>query len=170
MHYGALHIMKKFVGEYLDFNKKLRILEVGSLDTNNGKKDLVFRRYFRNNPNWEFVGLDIVAGKNVDVVANDPYNYPFDDNSFDVVISGNTLEHVQDTHKFIREIARLTKDLVCIMVPNNRPYHAYPMDCWRIYPDGLKFLIKDIAGLKILDCKMDGDKEKLDTVCIASKY
>jgi len=160
--------MKRFVSKYLDPNIKMKILEVGSLDTSNPNKKLIFRRYF-DNKNWDFIGLDLIAGNNVDVVSKDKYNYPFDDNSFDLVISGNTLEHVEDMYLWIKEIARLTNNLVCIIVPNTRPYHNYPIDCWRVFPDGMKFLLKDIAKLEIIECKMSGGKNKLDTIGVAKK-
>ena len=169
MHYSCLHIMKKlFVDKYLDPNKKLRILEVGSMDMSKPRKDLIFRRYFRDNPNWEFIGLDLEKGRNVDVVSKYPYKYPFPDNSFDVVISGNVLEHVEDLHRIVKEIARITKDLVCIIVPNTRAYHAKPIDCWRIFPDGMRFLLEEVAELEALECRVAGN-EKVDTIGIARK-
>jgi len=161
--------MKDFVDKYLDKNQELKILEVGSLDVHNPRKDLVFRRYFRDNPKWEFVGLDIEAGENVDVVSEKPYDYPFPDNHFDVVISGNTLEHVEDLHKIIKEIARIAKDLIYITVPNAHPHHMYPIDCWRIFPDGMRFLLEDIAGLEIVECKKDKKRDEKNTIGIARK-
>jgi len=161
--------MGEFVKKYLDINQELKILEVGSLDVHNPRKDLVFRRYFRDKPKWEFTGLDIKAGENVDVVSDKPYNYPFPDNHFDVVISGNTLEHVEDLHKIVKEIARITKDLVYITAPNTHPHHTYPIDCWRIFPDGMRFLLEDIAGLEILECKKGKGKGEKNTIGIARK-
>jgi len=160
--------MKRFIRKYLDPNKELNILEVGSMDVHNPKKQLVFKRYL-NNPKWKFTGLDLAPGNNVDIVANGKYEYPFWDEEFDVVISGNTLEHVEDTHEWIKEVARVSKDLVCIIAPNNHPYHCYPIDCWRVFPDGMRFLLNDIAGMDVLECKMDGGKTKKDTVGIAKK-
>jgi len=169
MHYVSLHRMGKFVRKYLNKSKKLKILEVGSLDVHKPRKKLVFRRYFKN-PNWEFIGLDIVSGVNVDVVSKYPYKYPFPDNCFDVVISGNTLEHVEDLHKIVKEMARVSKNLVCIIVPNTHPYHVYPIDCWRIFPDGMRFLLEEIAKLEILECEMFGKKGRQnDTIGIAKK-
>lgn len=169
MHFNALHGMGKFVRDYLDPNKKLRILEVGSHCDSRPEKDRIFRRYFRNNPNWKFTGMDLIAGPNVDVVSKSLYSYPFEDNSFDVVISGNVLEHVKDTHKWIKELARITNNLICVIVPSVRPEHKYPVDCWRVYPDGMNFLLEDIAGLEIIECKLIG-KKKEDTIGIAKKY
>ena len=167
MHYECLYTMKGFVKKYLDSNKKLRILEVGSLDVSPPEKNLIFRRYF-DNPNWEFIGLDIVDGNNVDVVTKEPYNYPFPDNSFDVVICGNTLEHVEDLQRIVNEIARLSNDLICITVPNDRGFHEDPIDCWRIFPDGMKFLLNK-AGLEILECERVNSDKLFDTYAVARK-
>jgi SAM-dependent methyltransferase len=160
--------MATLVNEYLDKTRPMKILEVGSLDLHNPKKDLIFRRYFRR-PNWEFIGLDIEPGHNVDVVSVDKYNYPFPDNSFDLVLSGNTMEHVEDIYAFVKEIARLTKDLVFIMVPNTHGLHQYPLDCWRVFPDGMKFLLAEVAGLEVIECYMGGNIRKEDTIGVAKK-
>ena len=150
MTYGNMKKMKDFVEKYLKGRENLRILEVGSLDLSK-HGDWVFRRYF-DKPNWEFIGLDIEAGRNVDVVSEHPYKYPYPDNVFDVVISGSTLEHVEDIYKITKEIARLSREYVVIMVPSQCPLHRHPIDCWRIMPDGMRFLLEEVAGLKVLEC------------------
>lgn len=169
MHFNSLQAMKIFVKEYLDPKEKLRILEVGSYCDSKPERDRMFRRYFRDKPNWKFIGMDLMPGPNVDVVSKHKYRYPFKDNSFDVVISGNTLEHVEDTHQWIRELARISNNLVCVIVPSVRPEHKYPIDCWRVYPDGMKFLLEKVAGLRILKCKLVGD-DKDDTVGVGEKH
>jgi len=168
MHYASIYAMDRFAQKFLDVNKKLKILEIGSASPSKPSKDLIFRRIFRDNENWEFTGMDVIPGWNVDVVSEHLYNYPFDDNSFDVVISGNTLEHVQDTHRWIRELTRITSDLVCVIVPSVRPEHKHPIDCWRVYPDGMKFLLVNIAGLEVLKCQLLG-KLKEDTIGVGRK-
>jgi len=167
MHFNAMRTMGEFVKEYLDPNKKLRILEVGSFCSSPPHKDLMFRRYFRDNPNWELIGLDLVAGPNVDIVSEFPYNYPFEDNSFDVVISGNTMEHVENIYSWIRELTRLSNDLICIIVPAYRVEHKKPIDCWRVYPDGMRFILSEIANLEVLKCKLTG--QGLDTIGVGRK-
>ena len=150
MQYQDMNLMRAFRNKYLDEEQKMRILEIGSKDEMPEKRELVFRRYF-DRPNWEYTGLDITEGRNVDIVSSDLYDYPFKDNEFDLVISANVLEHVEDIYRFVREMSRLTKEWFYLIVPNSVPYHAYPIDCWRIYPDGMKFLIKEIAELNIVD-------------------
>ena len=171
MHYDSMRAMRLFIKEFLDKDKKLKILEVGSaVDTNLKPKyeNMYYRRYFIDNPNWDFTGLDIIPGKNVDIVS-EPYNFPFADNEFDVVISGSTLEHVEDTHRWIREVARVTKGIVFILVPNTCIEHRHPVDCWRVFPDGMRFLLKDIAKLNVIRCEKFGGNGRKDTVGIATK-
>jgi len=126
---------------------------------------MVFRRYFTN-PLWTYTGLDIVSGDNVDVVVNDGYKYPFNDNEFDIVICANVLEHVEDIYKLTEEIGRLSNGFVLLFVPWDRPLHNYPIDCWRMSPVGLSFLIKRLNKFNILEC----DFIKRDSYLIAKKY
>ena len=166
MHYASLYAFRDFYREYFMSrkNEKLKFLDVGSLAVG---KSGVFGRYLRH-PNWEYVGLDIVEGRNVDVISKELYHYPFEDNSFDAVISGSTLEHVEDIYAVVKEMARITKDFVWIIVPNMCKQHRYPIDCWRIFPDGMKFLLKDIGGLKIIKAEIS-PHESRETIGIAKK-
>lgn len=47
---------------------------------------------------------------------------PFKDNSYDVVISTHTLEHVKDLSKSVAELRRVAKNQLIIVVPRQRPY------------------------------------------------
>lgn len=171
MHYSSLYDCKDFKREYLDKSqkKKIKILEVGSLVMSKNSDPLSgsFRRYFKD-PRFEYIGVDIKAGPGVDVVSDNLYKYPFEDNSFDVVLSGSTLEHVEDTHKWIREIARVTNDLVWILVPNFCKEHRHPVDCWRILPDGMRFLLATIADMEVLYSEKS-ERHSEDTIGIAKK-
>ncbi|MDD5226810.1 MAG: class I SAM-dependent methyltransferase [Candidatus Omnitrophica bacterium] len=161
MHDSSFQEMKFFVERYLDRSRELSVLDIGSKDVNGS-----YRRLF-DSPNWKYTGLDLEPGKNVDIVANGPYSYPVADRSFDVVISGSTLEHVLDMHAFIREAARvLTKDgLMCIIAPWTWGQHKHPVDCWRILPDGMRFLLGEIGRLPVLNVHKNGS----DCVGIAGK-
>jgi hypothetical protein len=117
------------------------VVDVGSLDINGS-----YRELFTN-----YTGLDIVAGKNVDVVA--PGKYDYGEEKYDVVISGQTMEHVEDIYAHVDALAKISKDLVCIIVPTyGWREHRHPVDCWRVFPDGLKFLLKR-SGLEVLECE-----------------
>ena len=89
-------------------------------------------------------GLDMTDGKNVDVVAKDPYKFPLESNSFDLVISGQAFEHIEFPWLTIREIERVLKPggFAIIIAPSSGAEHRYPNDCWRFYPDGMRALGK----------------------------
>ena len=146
MHESTYKEMQKSVSGYLDRSRDLSILDIGSLDVNGTYKPLF------ENPKWKYTGLDLVAGENVDIVSAEPYHYPFSDQSFDVVVSGSCMEHVEDLHAFIKEAARVLKKdgTMCIIAPWVWEEHRFPRDYWRILPDGMKFLLEKIAGLPIL--------------------
>lgn len=151
--------MKKFVEKYLYKNRELRILDVGSYDVNGCYKELF------NNPGWEYFGLDFEEGPNVDFVSRTRYEWDVIGH-FDVIISGQCLEHVEDTHKWIRELVSHLKPygIVCVIAPWTFNEHKYPVDCWRVLPDGMTFLLNSIGGLLVLDAY----KNDIDCVGIAS--
>ena len=92
-------------------------------------------------------GLDTIAGPNVDVVTQDPFAFPFDDDQFDIVLSGSTMEHVTAIWRWVPELVRVLKPggLLAIHTHWRFPEHRFPVDCWRILPDGMRYLF-DITG------------------------
>jgi hypothetical protein len=47
---------------------------------------------------------------------------PFRDKAFDTVICAHTLEHVQDIFTAVKELRRVTRERLIIVVPRQRPY------------------------------------------------
>ncbi len=121
-----------------------RALDVGSFDVNGTYRPLVEGR------GWEYVGLDVAAGPNVDVVASEPYRFPFEAGAFDVVLSGSTMEHVEAIWRWVPELARVLKPggLLAIVTHWQFMEHRYPVDCWRIMPDGMRFLFDQVGELE----------------------
>lgn len=156
MHESAMNEAKKFAASRLGRKESLRILDVGSQDINGSLRDVF------EGPWWNYTGMDIAAGKNVDIVLTDPYKFPFPAKHFDVVVSSSCMEHVPLPWKWMPELVRVCKRLIFITVPNRQDYHAYPVDCWRCWPDGMRALMED-CGLRVLECY---DNER-DTVGIA---
>ncbi|MCE5174681.1 MAG: methyltransferase domain-containing protein [Bacteroidales bacterium] len=155
MHKESFEIMRYIVDTYLDKNKKLEILDVGSYDVNGSYKSLF------QNPNWSYCGLDIVEGPNVDIVSKGLYDFGLD-KQFDVVISGNCLEHVEAPWKWIQEVHQIVKKggLVCIITPFSVPEHRYPIDCWRILPDGYRYLLEKESDFTILETRFNISKAR----------
>ena len=67
-----------------NFFKNIKVLDIGSLDVNGNNRYLF--------ENCEYIGLDVAAGKNVDVVCI-AHEYSAPGESFDFIISTNALEH-----------------------------------------------------------------------------
>ena len=141
--------MLTFRKKYLESRKNdpLLILDLGSLDVNGS-----YRGYFDISP-WTYRGIDMAAGKNVDIVLQDPYNWrEIRSSSTDVVISGQAFEHIEFFWLSIIEIFRVLKPegLCCLIAPSSGPEHRYPVDCWRFYHDGFAALAR-FASLKVLE-------------------
>ena len=75
-------------------------------------------------------GLDVlqhVPLKSAKYVQGAMENLPFKDNSFDVVFTSHTVEHVRDLKKSISELKRVAKKKVIVVTPRQR-YNFYTMD------------------------------------------
>lgn len=107
-----------------------RIVEIGSQDVNGSLRSIC--------PNgMEYIGVDFASGKGIDIVLDDPYKLPFEDESVDFCLSSSVLEHSEMFWVLFIEILRVLKPtgLLYLNVPSNGPFHRYPVDCWRFYPD-----------------------------------
>lgn len=86
-------------------------------------------------------------------VMDDEYTVSATDDSFDVVLSGQVIEHVPQIWRWMPELARVCKPggYVITIGPVSWPYHEAPVDCWRVHPDGLSALY-EWAGLQVVEC------------------
>ena len=126
------------------------LLDVGAFNVNGSFRSLVDAR------GWGYVGVDIVPGPGVDVVSDDPYRYPFEDGDFDIVISGSVMEHVEAIWRWVPELARLVRPggMLAIITHTHWDYHPHPVDCWRIMPDGMRYLFDETDALERYDIRM----------------
>lgn len=138
MHKTAEENAKRFFNEYVYNNDtELKILEIGSYIGGFNIRSL-------NPKNSNYVGVDLSSGPGVDVVLNDPYVLPFDDNSFDYVISSSCFEHIDFFWLSFNEIMRVLKPsgVFYLNAPSNGDFHRYPIDSWRFFPDSAHSLTK----------------------------
>jgi SAM-dependent methyltransferase len=157
MHKASLDEMAKHIKTYIP--KPCSVLDVGSMNVR-GKgcyKQLLSDDYL-------YMGIDLEAGDNVDIVLDDPYKYPFPDNSFDAVLCGQVLEHCEYPYKLVQECQRVLRPggVFIGVAPFIFPEHHKP-DLWRILPDGWKTLFFD-ADLGLIDAYLHkyGRKGRVD--------
>lgn len=100
----------------LQAREEYRILEVGCA---NGK-DVI--QFLRDRPEYRVTGLDLrdehIRQENFCFVQGDAQSLPFEDKSFDLVISVGLLEHIEPIEKLcraVREINRVGKSYVCVV-------------------------------------------------------
>lgn len=151
MHATALTDMEELLATAPDWCKT--VLDVGSYDVNGTHRPLCEGRGLL------YTGLDIIPGPNVDVVTEQPYTYPFPDGTFDLVISGQVMEHVEDLRVWVDECVRVLKPggRLCITTVWKFFYHPYPVDCWRIMPDGMRWLFEQNGNLTDYDIRMTSE-------------
>ncbi|HTP61259.1 MAG TPA: class I SAM-dependent methyltransferase [Burkholderiales bacterium] len=139
MHPTAMQNGRAFLDTYLpaaSTKEPLTVVDIGAQNVNGSLKELM-------RAPLEYVGVDFVAGNDVDVVLDDPYVLPFPDASADVVLSSSCFEHSEMFWVLFLEILRVLKPagLFYLNVPSNGIFHRYPVDCWRFYPDSGNALV-----------------------------
>jgi 2-polyprenyl-3-methyl-5-hydroxy-6-metoxy-1,4-benzoquinol methylase len=175
MHQSSLYLMQRFAVRLRERlgNRQLSMLDVGSMDVNG-----CFKPVFTD-PNIKYLGLDFDPGLNVDIVPKDPYAWKeLEDESFDVIISGQVLERIEFPWLIVDQIARKLKPQgwVFLIAPSRGPEHRIPFDCYRFYPDGLRALAR-WSGLKVLEADVargssgfiDGSDQWGDCHCLLTK-
>jgi SAM-dependent methyltransferase len=152
MHESAFDKFRVFVEHYLDglAPTRLSVLDVGSRaigqDTGSHRPMITAR-------GWDYCGMDLEPGANVDLVVADGYDWrEIADDSHDVVLCSQVLEHTRYPWRLVQEIARVLRPrgLAFLIAPSRGHVHRYPEDCFRYYPDGLPAL-GHAAGLAVID-------------------
>ena len=146
MHPNSSLLFDKFAKPY--FNPSVKVLEIGPNNFPSTYQRSVESHYL----DWHT--LDMLDHPKLTYPKAPEYEYPIMDSSYDIVISGQVIEHVRKPWIWIKEIARVAKTggLVIIINPVSWTYHVakdlVPDDCWRIYPDGMRVLYAE-AGLTV---------------------
>ncbi len=129
MHASALEYGRKFFEIHADPGFE-RILDIGSLDINGSLRSVC-------PPGLAYTGIDLSAGKGVDLVLDDPYAYPFPDGHFHMIVSTSCFEHDAFFWVTFLEALRVLAPggVFYINAPSNGFYHGHPFDHWRFFPD-----------------------------------
>ena len=124
------------------------VLEVGSFDVNGNP-----RSHFANRERFSsYIGIDMREGPGVDRVMN-VQQMEFADDSFDVIVDAERLEHDNRFWVSVKELFRVCKPGGYIIVTTRswggmHP-HAYPHDYWRFMDSGLRDLL-EYGGFRVL--------------------
>jgi SAM-dependent methyltransferase len=146
MHLNTQLLFRKYALSYITGN--IKVLEVGATEMPTDFSIICTDE----NIIWHTLTVDFDIYKDKEytkpsdahIISSDCYKYPIDDETYDIVISSNVMEHVQDILKWVSELKRITKKggLIITILPLSYPYHEDPIDCWRIYPEGMKYLFE----------------------------
>lgn len=101
-------------------------------------------------PTIQWETLDLRERPGLTYVLSGGDRFPIEDDTFDVVFSSQVIEHVRKPWLWLRELARVCRPggHVLTINPVSWPYHEAPVDCWRIYPEGMRALHEE-AGLLV---------------------
>jgi len=143
MHANSMLIFEKYALKY--FHPNMRVLEIGpdkfptTYQTIVGIDSII----------WET--LDIDNNPNLTYSFTDEYHYPIQDDQYDIILSGNVLEHVRKVWIWIKELSRICKKggIIITINPVYIGYHPYPVDCWRAFPEGMNTLYEE-ANIKVI--------------------
>lgn len=142
MHPESLATMTRLIGLYADNCQT--VLDVGAYDFNGNYRSIC------EGFGLHYTGADLQPGPNVDRIMDGTWI----DDKFDLVISGQTLEHCRNPFTLTKQICNHARHVAIIIVPWYQPLHRYPIDAWRVMPDGMQILIED-AGWVATDVGMD---------------
>jgi SAM-dependent methyltransferase len=126
----------------------LTILDVGGRGLNN---DRSYRSVWDDRAG-SYCVADIKAGLGVTHVMPGYYELPFDDHYCDLVVSGQTLEHVRNPFRLVAEMRRVLKPggYMVLIAPSAGPRHD-ELDCWRFMDDAFKAIAEELDLVVIAD-------------------
>jgi len=142
MHTNSINLFNKYAAEI--FSRDKTVLEVGPDRFPSTYQQLVHGKYSL----WHT--LDIRDQDRLTYCHLPKTEFPAPKDTYDIVLSGQVLEHVPAIWDWITDLASACKPggKVIIIAPTNWPYHEAPFDCWRVFPDGMRALF-DLAKLKV---------------------
>jgi SAM-dependent methyltransferase len=145
--------MARCVERYMPKGRTYQVVDFGSRVSQ--RREMVTHAQLLEEHECEIVGVDVRAGRNVDVVMTQPYRIPLKSNSADVVFAGQAFEHIPFFWASILEIARVLRrnGYLFLTVPSRGHVHA-KQDCWRYYPDGLRAMAA-FARLRLCEAHTD---------------
>lgn len=132
--------------------KDKEVLEIGSKYVNGSIRPFIEKFLSPK----RYIGIDFETGKYVDIVleAEKVVDY-FGSDVFDVVISTEVLEHVEDWPAVVNNIKKVLKPGGYLYITTRSlgfPFHGYPYDFWRYELDDMEKIFSDF---EIISLKAD---------------
>lgn len=128
--------------------KDLIVLDIGgrALDENS---DRSYKSLFVDVASQYFIA-DIHNGPGVTHVMPGEYTLPFKDNTIDLIVCGQVLEHVRNPFRSVAEMKRVLRvgGYMFLIAPSSGPRHD-DLDCWRIMDDGFKAIANEV-GIRVV--------------------
>lgn len=113
-----------------------------------------YRNYFVNASSYHHTNFD--DGKGISHLENEYFcdlakELPLElEQRFDVVYNHTTLEHIYDCRTAFRNICKMSKDIVILVVPFSQIHHGSNIpDYWRFTPQGMDKLFEE-NGLDVI--------------------
>lgn len=100
----------------------------------------------------EYIGIDLPGNTLADIIIRPDGSVNIEDQTADIVLSNQVLEHVEDPMEYLSEGWRMLKKdglLIC-STHGYWKYHPDPNDYWRWTGEGLRKIIKD-SGFEVLE-------------------
>jgi SAM-dependent methyltransferase len=129
------------------------VLEVGSRSVNGSVRP----RLLSLGP-ASYVGVDKVRGRYVDQLVDVvDLVYRFDVEAFDLVVSTEMLEHVDDWRAAVAQMVAVARIGGLILITTRSegfPYHPHPVDRWRFSVEQMGRIVEAV-GCEALDLRPD---------------
>lgn len=123
------------------------VLEIGSYNVNGSLRSII-----EPLEPAEYIGTDMRKGPGVDIVCcAEEVVERFGKNSFDLVITTSTFEHVRHWKAALSNMKHVCKPngLILFTAPSDWPYHAYPNDYWRYNRQDIEHIFADFEILAL---------------------
>ena len=168
MHLNSELLFTKYAVPY--FKSNFKVLEIGPSG--------VYQRIVNdNNIIWDTIDFENTkfiegSAENLTHKLQSAYDFPIDDEVYDIVLSGQVIEHVEKIWTWLSEIKRITKKggIIITINPVSWPYHEAPIDCWRIFPNGIHALAQE-TDMTVLMCMFESlEKEQILAKDSKSKF
>lgn len=149
MHATSYRKMEELLKKYIANPTGRYVCDIGAKDINGSYRSVVEKFGFA-----KYIGVDISEGPNVDMKIMEWQDKL--SSICSVLISGQCLEHVKDPFKWMKLYSQLLlrDGIMIVIAPWQFQEHRFPIDCWRILPDGMRAVLQSV-NLEVLEVGKD---------------